>query len=355
MFRAHLIWALFAAVLPCVFAQSGAPAAALPKDPRAILALAAPLYDFASPDMKPWHVKAKYQLYDLNGNPTGQGEWEYWWASPKVHRQSWTRDGLSRGDWFVADGKQFRKESGAPLRYFERQVESALLAPLPTEVAQDANRMKLEVKTVAAGNGSQLTCVSSQLQWMVDGRPTSPDSAVAEDYCFDPPTRALRMKYSNHLITEFNQIARTQGKYLARQVDILAGKLKVFSVTVESVGGIDAADSALTPPADAADVSPEDAEQPARGNVTTGSLVKKTTPVYPMVAKMSRIQGTVILGAVIGKDGSIHDLEVLASPSPLLAKAAVDAVRTWQYKPYLLNGVPVEVETIVNVMFSLGR
>jgi len=77
-------------------------------------------------------------------------------------------------------------------------------------------------------------------------------------------------------------------------------------------------------------------------------------PVYPLIAKMNREQGVVVLAAVIGPDGKVHDLEVLASPSSMLSQSALDAVKTWEYKPYLLNGQPVEVETIVNVTYSLA-
>lgn len=69
---------------------------------------------------------------------------------------------------------------------------------------------------------------------------------------------------------------------------------------------------------------------------------------------MAREQGTVILAATIGTDGKIRDLEVLVSPSPPLAESALKAVRKWEYTPYLLNGVPVEGETIVNVTYTLG-
>jgi protein TonB len=89
--------------------------------------------------------------------------------------------------------------------------------------------------------------------------------------------------------------------------------------------------------------------------VTKGLLVRKTTPIYPAIAKATHQQGTVVLAATIGDDGLIHDLEVLASPSPILRAAALDAVKRWQYKPYLLNGKPVEVETVVNVEFRLSN
>lgn len=86
--------------------------------------------------------------------------------------------------------------------------------------------------------------------------------------------------------------------------------------------------------------------------VAVGMLVQKTTPLYPQIAKTARVQGTVVLQATISKTGAIEGLRVISGPD-MLRQAAVDAVRTWRYKPYLLNNQPVEVETTVNVVFSL--
>jgi periplasmic protein TonB len=87
--------------------------------------------------------------------------------------------------------------------------------------------------------------------------------------------------------------------------------------------------------------------------VTSGLLVRKVNPVYPPLARQARISGTVVLRAVISKDGSIENLS-LVSGHPMLAPAAIDAVRQWKYKPYLLNGEPVEVDTEVQVNFTLA-
>src|SRR6202167_4247654 len=87
--------------------------------------------------------------------------------------------------------------------------------------------------------------------------------------------------------------------------------------------------------------------------VTSGLLVRKVNPVYPPLARQARISGTVVLRAVIGKDGSIQNLS-LVSGHPMLAPAAIDAVKQWKYKPYLLNGEPVEVDTEVLVNFTLS-
>jgi protein TonB len=83
-------------------------------------------------------------------------------------------------------------------------------------------------------------------------------------------------------------------------------------------------------------------------------VVHKTIPVYPAIAKTAGIQGTVVLAATISKAGTIENLRVV-SGHPMLQQAALDAVKTWLYRPYQLNGQPVEVETTVNVVFTLTR
>src|SRR5579864_4073611 len=87
--------------------------------------------------------------------------------------------------------------------------------------------------------------------------------------------------------------------------------------------------------------------------VTSGLLIRKVSPTYPPLARQARIQGTVVLQAQISKDGSIQNLQLI-SGHPMLAPAAIEAVKQWKYKPYLLNGEPVEVETQVQVNFTLA-
>ena len=81
--------------------------------------------------------------------------------------------------------------------------------------------------------------------------------------------------------------------------------------------------------------------------------MNKVQPLYPALAKQARIQGTVRLQAVIAKDGSVVELQVI-SGHPLLVQAALDAVRQWRYRPTLLNGEPVEVVTTIDVVFTLS-
>jgi protein TonB len=90
------------------------------------------------------------------------------------------------------------------------------------------------------------------------------------------------------------------------------------------------------------------------GNVQAARILNRVQPLYPPLARQTRISGTVRLHAIISKDGSIQQLEVI-SGHPLLQQAALDAVRQWRYQPTLLNGEPVEVDTTIDVIFSLNQ
>ncbi len=88
--------------------------------------------------------------------------------------------------------------------------------------------------------------------------------------------------------------------------------------------------------------------------VMAGMILVKTPPQYPPIARATHTQGIVELQATISKSGTIENLRVVSGP-PLLRAAALDAVRSWRYRPYLLNNEPVEVETQVNVIFNIGN
>ena len=98
------------------------------------------------------------------------------------------------------------------------------------------------------------------------------------------------------------------------------------------------------------------AEAPIKvgGNLQAGKLVKKVTPVYPQMAAIAHVQGTVRLTALIGKNGTVQNLQLVSGPS-LLGKAAMDAVKQWVYQPTVLNGEPVEVQTQIDVNFNLNQ
>jgi periplasmic protein TonB len=89
------------------------------------------------------------------------------------------------------------------------------------------------------------------------------------------------------------------------------------------------------------------------GNVQAARLVHQVTPVYPDDAKRDRIQGKVVIHAIIGKDGSVRDANVIEGIG-VLAEPALAAVKNWRYQTTKLNGMPVEVDTTITVVFTLG-
>jgi protein TonB len=102
------------------------------------------------------------------------------------------------------------------------------------------------------------------------------------------------------------------------------------------------------------DVHAKPAAPPVKPSVLMeGNLIHKVQPVYPAIARQIHLQGTVQLRAVIAADGAVHDIDVISGP-PLLVQAARDAVRQWRYRPYVLNGHAIEVESQVTVRFVLG-
>jgi periplasmic protein TonB len=88
--------------------------------------------------------------------------------------------------------------------------------------------------------------------------------------------------------------------------------------------------------------------------IAEANLIHDVAPQYPLEAGRERIEGTVVLMAAIGKDGSVQDVQVV-SGLPLLTQAAIDAVKQWRYKPYLLNGEPVEIDSRITINFTLSK
>jgi protein TonB len=111
-------------------------------------------------------------------------------------------------------------------------------------------------------------------------------------------------------------------------------------------GSAPGSDLALPPP-------PPAVHHPAVSRMMEGNLIYRVQPDYPLLARQVRIQGRVVLRAMISREGAIENLQAL-SGHPMLIPAAVDAVRQWRYRPYVLNGDPVEVETEVTVNFVLS-
>jgi protein TonB len=123
-------------------------------------------------------------------------------------------------------------------------------------------------------------------------------------------------------------------------------------------GGVGGVLGGIGPAAPAPKVSAAPPPKPAgplhiSGGVMAGTIIEKTQPLYPPIAKAAHVSGAVVLHAVISKSGTIQGLTVISGPEMLRA-SALDAVSHWRYKPYLLNNEPTEVDTTITVNFNFG-
>jgi TonB family protein len=338
-------------------AQNPAASPSSIKDPKALLAAVAPVYDFTNPALKPWQFKASYQIYDQDGRAGEMGTYEYWWASPSVYRSTWTRGSKTESEWHTADGKRFETSSGDALHLFETEFPKELLAPLPASKDDDPRESWLKRDTIPFGK-VKAPCVEIIGKRFVEQRGAAfpyteaLDNVKPPTYCFDPQQPILILKSLSAGVTEsYGNFTRMQERDLPRSLIEAVNGRRILAVTVNAIGGLDPADPALTPPANARTGEALLADVPVR--VMNGQRIEGDNPNYPDEAKESSLSGTVMIEAQIGKDGRIHAVQVISSPGPLLTASSLKAVGKWEYKPYLLNGEPVEVRTTINVTYAL--
>ena len=142
----------------------------------------------------------------------------------------------------------------------------------------------------------------------------------------------------------------------------LKGARRLAAITACAVFGLATCASAMALAVHVNQTVPGGGHQPYTPNkpvnvaagVIAGSRISGPVPKYPVEAKKKKVQGTVALEAIINKKGAIERLKAVSGPK-ILQKSAIEAVRNWKYKPYLLNGKPVAVKTTINIIYSLAK
>jgi TonB family protein len=172
---------------------------------------------------------------------------------------------------------------------------------------------------------------------------------------YETPTGRKLAKVTPAMLADVRTSSETIGRQtmleiLAENPDLAAALMKPQPAPL-----------APPPPPPPASSTPSSFSMPAAGtmrikqggNMTAASILSQTRPEYPPLARQARIQGNVVLHVVIDKEGKVAQLEAI-SGHPLLVQSAMDAVRQWRYKPTLLNGQPVEVDTTITVTFTMA-
>jgi TonB family protein len=314
-----------------------------PTDPRERLALGQRLNNLVGPDVQPWHLKASYEVFDENGKSIDKGAFEEWWVSEKKYKLGYQGAEFSQEEYGTDHGMLHSGQKdwpSGPLSFLRRTIEQ----PIPSkEDLDDWGQLNLERKFGTA----QLPCTALSYH---GGKEVSERSA---SFCFEPTKAILLYSNSSDRInqTTFAHFFLFQDRYVARDRRLLFLGNPALSIHVDTL-------ETLNPP-DQANVSPPGNALPVARRVELSSvesdhyLMKEVMPEYPVAAKMQGVQGRVILAFTISRDGRVTEVRVLAGPQ-LLQKAAEDAVRQWLFKPYLLGGEAVEVETEAQVIFNLG-
>jgi TonB family protein len=331
-----------------VVAQTSTPSSAtsLPTDPSALLRLAAQVNGLHGLDRKPWHLHATFQVLDDKKQPVDSGTVEEWWVADGKYKIELNSRRFQQTRYVVAGRSSVSGDQTEPVFPFNLIIP-ALLNPLPSEgwiAAMDLTQEQTNFEN------QELACIVAHAPGVSETRDSSEDTR----FCLQGSPPVIRMSMLGSREYHYDSVASFGGCLVAHDVHILlAGKLtSEVDVHVDSLDDLGPMSiAAFTPPLAA---SRSGNGLPIDANVIAGLKISGAVPKYPKIAKIRHIQGTVVLRATIGKDGTIGNLEVVSGP-PELEESSVEAVKTWRYKPYLLNGEPVEVETQINVTYALGH
>ncbi|GGA75767.1 hypothetical protein GCM10011507_28920 [Edaphobacter acidisoli] len=308
------------------------------------------------PGIRPWHLTVSFQLFDDQQKPREQGTMEEWWAGPDLYKISFASPSYTATEIKNKDGL-FRTRGSQGWPYMLRVLHQMEVHPMPSDKAIEQSTAKLEQRSIGK---VKLDCIHLKPgdKKLAEMMPADDMLPPVEDptYCFDHDGNALRL-YSliGYLEVAQNRMGIFEQRTVALDVFVTDIGPNVMTAHVMALTGYqpNAADFDTSSPAW------EKAHKPV-SDIYIGPVViagRKTggaIPHYPETAREQHIQGTVVMTAIVGTDGHIHRLEVVASPDKALSKAAQDAVQTWTYQPYLLYGAPTEVETTITVNFRFG-
>jgi TonB family protein len=291
--------------------------------------------------LDPWHLKLSFQLMDAKGHPSEEGTIEEWWKSPSTYKIVFSSPSYSSTEIHTQDGI-YRDTPSAP--YLLDLVLQQVVHPLNEEEMRNGtpDLQKHDFGKVP------LDCI--MIAQPIKNH-ASPPLGLFPTFCLERDNDVLRASYnfgSEEVIR--NHIGAFQKRMVPMDQIVRSDTQTAITAHVDELRGVALTDSDFTvtnlPKVDT------DATDVPR-SVMQGRAIRQPRPVYPDRAKYSHVSGTVLLGARIGTDGRIHSLKFISIPDADLGIAAVAAVRQWTYQPYLLNGVPVEVQTEITVNFEM--
>lgn len=299
-----------------------------------------------TPDLKPWHLLLSFQLLDSKGQPGESGTIEEWWAAPHLHKTVYTSPSYNNTEVVNEKGLYKLSPDAYPPETLALVLDQ-IVHPMSDETEIEDSKPDLRKQVFGK---VPLDCI------MLDQKIANlafPPLGLFPTFCFDRDKTTLRLSFSNgSILMGSNLMGIFQGKSVAIDQDVIIDKVPVIKAHVEKLSGSKLLPTDFLPTPEMVSIDERAVQVP--GGVIAASAVKKVPPIYPERAKANHSSGTVILHALIGTDGRIHHLTLVSSPDPDLALASFAAVRSWTYKPYLLNGKPTMVDTTISVNFRIG-
>ncbi len=342
---------LFAFALPLclLLVQPLAMRAQSQADLLARLTAARDATNLTDPSLKPWHMVASFELLDAQGAVTEHGTFEECWASPDRWKSVYTTPASTSTT--IQDGEKSFRMKDAPIQPMALQlVETQLINPLANDYDLSRSQAIEQPRTVG-----QITLNCTMLE---TARSTSDPPAPLFLYptaCFDTRAVLRILSVGGAAVLERTKTGTFQGKSVAIGVAVMEGPNPIARGSVTQLATFTPSDGDFSPASDLQQRPSSVAPYPKLGSgVVAGFKTGGEPPHYPAYAKEHHLSGSVVLQALIGPDGHVAALQPMSWPSPSLADAAMQAVRTWTYKPYLLNGVPTSVQTTITVNFRFG-
>lgn len=325
------------------FAQDSIPAPAketMPSDPKALMLLAVKTNGLTGPEIQPWHLKASYKILDEKGSTSDQGTYEEFWAGPTKYKRTFTGTAFTQS--YYRSEKDFLRSGVQKLpSELISDVRRELVEPMPDE--RTTQYMSFVVRQSEAG-ATKLICLS------LDGKTiyNAPSNLIGRAFCLDTEKPLLLISTSNAESAQYlhSDFQNFQGRSVAGNLKVFQdGKLGLTAHLEILEPLVTIQESDFAPPPDA---TPTPQKISISAGVAQGFLPKHDNPVYP---KGATSVGAVIVRILIDTSGHVADPKFLAGP-PELRQASLDCIRKWTYKPYLLNGRPIDVDTTVNLVFS---
>jgi TonB family protein len=295
-----------------------------------------------SVSQKPWHLKLDVTVYDETGKNPRQGTAEVWHADGDERRVETFGD--SSRTFLRHEGKSYVKSAGPELPFFFDEAVKQTLHSGPTD--RDLEGSKPELKKQRFGN-VEFDCI------MLTQSSMGPvPLGLFPTYCLDS-SEIIRSSYNfGGQTIVVSGVGMFLGHDIPMKLDLLEGQTVVATAKIVSL-------ASYLPQADefaaTADMTPLGGEVRISGSMIAGHRLTFVQPVYPPNMKADHVAGTVVLRALIGRDGHIRSLRPVSANDPEFVISAIAAVRQWTYTPYLLNGLPTDVDTTITVNYALNK